>query len=260
MANKSRVIVRFPLCAILLGWLAHNGRAQTSVLPPPLPGATSCSATHANWLTCTISGSTLTLGAATGQTSHQVIGTCGSATSFGPCALVAGDLPTPSGGGLAGTVAVLSAATGPIANVATQVIGYTVPSGTLATGTTYTIEAFGTQATSTSPGNDTFSVEIGASSLSGNYIVQNVPAATAGTSNAPIWIRASITAFPNVVSGSMIVCGSTTGAFSGTCRLSVLASATITAGQSNVLELVYQSGASTSSITFTSGIIKLERP
>ena len=49
------------------------------------------------WLT--VSGSpvtasgTLTFAAASGQTSHQVIGTCGSATSFAPCSLVLADLP-----------------------------------------------------------------------------------------------------------------------------------------------------------------------
>lgn len=36
---------------------------------------------------------TLALTAATGQTSHEVIGTCGTATSFGPCALTGADLP-----------------------------------------------------------------------------------------------------------------------------------------------------------------------
>lgn len=36
---------------------------------------------------------TQTFSAATGQTSHEVIGTCGTATSFGPCALVAADIP-----------------------------------------------------------------------------------------------------------------------------------------------------------------------
>ena len=51
-----------------------------------------------SWLTAsptTISASgTQTFSATTGQTSHQVIGTCGSATTFGPCALVAADIPT----------------------------------------------------------------------------------------------------------------------------------------------------------------------
>lgn len=37
---------------------------------------------------------TLAVSAATGQTPHQVIGTCGSATTFAPCALVAADLPS----------------------------------------------------------------------------------------------------------------------------------------------------------------------
>ena len=49
-----------------------------------------------SWLTGTSPvalGGTLTLAAATGQTSHQVIGTCGSATSFAPCSLTLGDLP-----------------------------------------------------------------------------------------------------------------------------------------------------------------------
>lgn len=35
----------------------------------------------------------LTLSAATGQTSHQVIGTCGASTIFGPCSLTGADLP-----------------------------------------------------------------------------------------------------------------------------------------------------------------------
>src|ERR1022692_1746442 len=86
-------IARFLVCAILAGWFAQIGRAQTAAFPPPSGGATSCSNPGANWLTCTISGTTLTLGAATGQTSNQVIGTCGSTTSFAPCSLGIADLP-----------------------------------------------------------------------------------------------------------------------------------------------------------------------
>ena len=58
---------------------------------------TSVGQTVPSWLT--VSGSpvttngTLAITPATGQTSHQVIGTCGSATSFAPCSLVAGDFP-----------------------------------------------------------------------------------------------------------------------------------------------------------------------
>jgi hypothetical protein len=171
-----------------------------------------------------------------------------------------GRLPTPAGGGPAGVVAVLTAATGAISNTATQVIGYTVPSGTFATGTTYTIEAWGLETTSTSPGNDTFSIEIGSASLSGNSIVQNAPAASASATALAVWVRGSITIFAGSVSGSMTVCATTSGALSGTCKVAAMNSATITAGQNNVIELVYQSGASTSSINFSLAKITLEKP
>jgi hypothetical protein len=85
--NISKCIIWFFL------WAVFSAPAVVAQHSAP-SGAASCSAPGANWLTCAISGSTLTLGAATGQTSHQVIGTCGSATSFGPCSLVAGDLPS----------------------------------------------------------------------------------------------------------------------------------------------------------------------
>src|ERR1035437_6069512 len=105
LKQVSRSIGWFPLCVILVGWFAQDGRAQSSVFPPPAPGATSCTAAGANWLTCTISGSTLTLVASTGQASHQVIGTCGSAKYFAPCSLVAGDLPLiPLATGVTGTL------------------------------------------------------------------------------------------------------------------------------------------------------------
>jgi len=171
-----------------------------------------------------------------------------------------GRLPTPAGGGPAGVVAVLNAATGAISNTATQVIGYTVPTGTFATGTTYTIEAYGSETTSTSPGNDTFSIEIGSTSLSGNVVVSDAPAAAASVSGSPIWIRGTITIFPSTVSGALTVCATSSGALSGTCKIATLNTATITAGQSNVLELVYQSGASTSSINFSQAKIALEKP
>ena len=50
-----------------------------------------------SWLSGTASvalGGTLTLSAAPGQASHQVLGTCGTAGSFAPCSLQPGDIPT----------------------------------------------------------------------------------------------------------------------------------------------------------------------
>ena len=59
----------------------------TSVAWPTIP----------SWLTVTISNPTtaasISVIPTTAQTSHQVIGTCGSATTFAPCALVLADLP-----------------------------------------------------------------------------------------------------------------------------------------------------------------------
>jgi hypothetical protein len=59
---------------------------------------TSVSGSGPSWLTWNIATPTttpaITLSPTTGQTSHQVIGTCNAATTFSPCALVASDLPT----------------------------------------------------------------------------------------------------------------------------------------------------------------------
>ncbi len=59
---------------------------------------TSVSGSGPSWLTWTIATATttpaITLAPTTGQTSHQVIGTCNTATTFAPCSLVAGDIPS----------------------------------------------------------------------------------------------------------------------------------------------------------------------
>lgn len=61
-------------------------------------GIGSITWTLPSWLTAspnplTVSG-TQTFSAAGGQTAHQVIGTCGASTAFGPCLLTAGDIPS----------------------------------------------------------------------------------------------------------------------------------------------------------------------
>ncbi len=59
---------------------------------------TSFSGSGPSWLTWTVATPTttpaVTLAPTTGQTSHQVIGTCGSGTIFVPCNLLAADLPS----------------------------------------------------------------------------------------------------------------------------------------------------------------------
>lgn len=58
---------------------------------------TSVAVTVPTWLAASAAittAGTIAVTPASGQTSHQVIGTCGSATTFGPCLLVAADLPS----------------------------------------------------------------------------------------------------------------------------------------------------------------------
>jgi hypothetical protein len=92
-------------------------------------GVSSVAQTVPSWLTVTGSpvttSGTLAIAAATGQTPHEVIGTCGSATSFAPCALVAGDLPTIPSSQVSGLGALATLANGG------TISGYTWSGGTL---------------------------------------------------------------------------------------------------------------------------------
>jgi len=82
--------------------LIYDGTNWELQTPPAASGggtvtSVTCGSFGASWLTCNFGSTTTTpslvLSATVGQTSHQVIGTCGSATSFAPCPLVVGDLP-----------------------------------------------------------------------------------------------------------------------------------------------------------------------
>lgn len=75
---------------------------------------TSVGLTMPSWLTVT--GSPVTTSGAfavaptTAQTSHKVIGTCGTGTTFAPCSLVGGDLPLPTSSSLGGIESLASTA------------------------------------------------------------------------------------------------------------------------------------------------------
>ena len=124
---------------------------------------TSVAQTVPSWMS--VSGSpittagTLALTGATGQTSHQVVGTCGSSTTVGQCSLVAGDLPTipitqVGSAGLSGSGGISVASTGVISLsgnlnvgagtgtslIVTGILDGTVPV-TITTGTSATLGA-----------------------------------------------------------------------------------------------------------------------
>jgi hypothetical protein len=272
----SRRFVWFPLCGILVGLFACDGNAQPggSVFPPPSPAG-------ANWLTCTISGSTLTLGAATGQTSHQVIGTCGSATSFAPCSLVAGDLPSiplatgvtgtlpaanlpaPAGGGPPGGVAAITSATSPINTPETTVVSYTVPANTIAAGTTYRVVAYGT-CTSTAANVSAPKIRFGSTGTTSDTALAtfSVTAATSG-SNVAFSVEFYITFQSTTVAEVTAILhnNGSTGIYTALQNVMTPANTTgLTTTSNEVLQLAYASAATTTTSTFYIATIELVKP
>ena len=103
---------------------------------------TSAALTLPSWLTVggspITSSGTFAVTPTSGQTSHQVIGTCNAATTFAPCALVAADLPSiPLTTGVTGILPAANGGTG-VNNSATFTLGSAnVNLGTLGTGFVY---------------------------------------------------------------------------------------------------------------------------
>jgi hypothetical protein len=159
-----------------------------------------------------------------------------------------------------GVVAVLTSLVGPLSNSAAQVIGYTIPANTIAAGTTYTIEAYGYLSNSGSSSADTFSIELGTTTLSGNVLVSSAPNAVASAVGQGLHLRAKLTYWGPNVSASVEVCGTSSTTFTTTCVVNYAASATITTTVSNVLELDFLSAASTSTIHFNVATITLDKP
>src|ERR1017187_3138000 len=170
-----------------------------------------------NWLTCSFGNSTtvtpvLNLTATTGQTSHQVLGTCGSATSFAPCSLVAGDLPSiplstgvngtlpaatlpaPAGGGPPGGVASITSATGSLSNGETTVVSYLVPGGSIQAGTTYRFQVYGTCTSSVASNASHFYIRYGnADSSSDTALYSPTLTSTTGASGIPFSVDVLVT-------------------------------------------------------------------
>lgn len=276
-----RCFTRLIVYGALIAGLAQVGRAQTGVFPPPSGGATSCSATGANWLTCAISGGTLTLGAATGQTSHRVIGTCATSTSFAPCALVAGDLPSiplatgvtgtlpaanlpaPAGGGPPGGLASITSPLGPITTSETAIASYAVPANTIAVGTTYRVVAYGT-CTSSAANVSNLRIRFGSTGTSSDTSLANL-ALTAATSGTNVNFRVEfIITFQSTTAAEVTAVLNNNGAsgiYSAQQAVMNPANTTgLTTTANEVLQFSYSSAASTTASTFYLATVELVKP
>jgi len=226
------------------------------------PGS-ACGTWGANWLTCSFSAGKLAVSATPGQSSHQVIGTCGTATSFGPCSLTASDLPAAAGGGPPGGVAAITAATSTITTTETTVVSYTVPANTIAAGTTYRIVGYGFATSSAANSNDFF-IRFGSTGTSSDTAIETlaITSATSGTS-IPFRIEFIVTFRGTSVSevAGVLNNNTNTGIYTGTVGVGGPTNTTgLTTTANEVLQLSYVSGASSTSTIWGLATIELVKP
>jgi len=246
---------RFLVAALSLLTLVCVAKGQSVAVFPP-PSAPTCGSFGASWLTCGFAGGALSIGAASGQTSHRVIGTCGSATSFAPCSLVAGDLPSPAGGGPPGGVAAMVS---PVSINTPQalVVSYSVPANTIAAGTTYRVAAYGT-GTSSAANVTAFKILYASQAIA----TLSMTAAASGT-NIAFRVEFFVT-FQSTMAAETTAIFSNNGATGLYTALQLIMAPTNTTGLTTTgnanLELDYASAASTTTATFDTAIIELVKP
>ena len=160
----------------------------------------------------------------------------------------------------------LTSPTSAITNAELQVLGCTIPSGTMQAGTTFRVKAYGQLSASVS-GNYTFRVRIGTSSLSGNIITNSSPAVSSSASGAPFSLDGMVTIQSGGTSAlaelnlACVPGGGSTGAFNVTNALSTTtATSSVNTSVSNVVELTGQSSSGSISATFYVAEIEVVKP
>jgi hypothetical protein len=162
-----------------------------------------------------------------------------------------------------GGCASITSATGAISNTETQVAVCSMPANFMQAGTTFHIHAGGNITTSTTPGNDTFRIRIGTTTLTGNVPVSVAVPVNASVTTQPFTLDAWVTVRTAGAGGTAIGDiqafdgGSlTTGAFTLADNGAVsTATVVVDTTATKLIEFTFISGASTSSATFQTAVI-----
>lgn len=156
------------------------------------------------------------------------------------------------------TLATLSAATSAIANSETQVLGVTIPAGSVAVGSTYLIIAGGLLTNTSSSTSAVFRIRHGTTTLTGN-VPATVTAATGTTArtNIPFSVEAMITVTATGSSGTVFgwLNLNLANTVQPVISSPVTAGVTLDTTADKILELTFISGGSTTTATFISAAI-----
>ena len=163
-----------------------------------------------------------------------------------------------------GLTTTLTAATGAIVNSETQIVGLSIPANTLVAGSTFHIHAGCNTTTSTSPGNVTFRIRIGTSSLSGNITASVAAASNASVTTQPFTVDSWNTVRTNGATGSILGDISikddgaiATSAFANDIGSVTTATVVVDTTATKIIELTAITGAATASITCQNAAIEL---
>jgi hypothetical protein len=158
-------------------------------------------------------------------------------------------------------LASLTSATGNIANTETVVTSFSILGNTFTAGTTIRIQIEGTCTTSTAPGLATFRVRVGPTTLTGTIVGISTPTLLPSVTSKHIlvqaWlpIRSIVTTTATIDADSITIADvllvAATPVFGGS------SGSTFNPTVTNLVELTYQSGNSTSSCTFFTSLLEI---
>lgn len=150
--------------------------------------------------------------------------------------------------------------TAAITTTETQVVGITIPAGTLTAFSVYEIDAWG-NVTSTAGNVVTFRIRIGTTTLTGNIPEQLAPTATATAANNSFHLTGLVTVRSTGAGGTIIgalqFIGQDAQPFTVRLRASqATGTVVVNTDVANILELTAQTAAGTTSVTFQQATIK----